>query len=90
MAGPFHREVEQANLLDLLKKTPDSMLLVLGPCSSGKTRLLQEVLLSGKLDTPVSWVSGRDEKLENASIMAQALTRKLMPSLMLWKNLGKG
>ena len=77
--------MEQANLLDLLEETPDSMLLVLGPRSGGKTRLLQEVLLSGKLDTPVSWVSGRDEKPENASILAQALTRKLMPSLMLWR-----
>ena len=51
----FDREVEQAQLLEQLSETPRNMLLVLGPLSSGKTRLLQEVLLSGKLDTPVSW-----------------------------------
>ena len=73
----FDRELEQANLLDQLRETPDSMLLVLGPRSSGKTRLLREVLLSGKLDTPVSWFSGRDQKLSDAGVMAQALSREL-------------
>ena len=82
--------MEQANLLDLLREDPDSILLVLGPRSSGKTRLLREVLLSGKLDTPVSWFSGRDQKLEDASIMAQALTRELNAQLNALEKLGKG
>ncbi len=77
-------------MLDLLRETPDSMLLVLGPRSSGKTRLLREVLLSGKLDTPVSWFSGRDQKLQDASIMAQALTRELNAQLNALEKLGKG
>ena len=84
----FDREVEQANLLDLLGEDPDSILLVLGPRSSGKTRLLREVLLSSKLDTPVSWFSGRDQKLEDASIMAQALTRELNAQLNALEKLG--
>ena len=37
----FDREMEQANLLNQLRETPDNMLLVLGPRSSGKTRLLR-------------------------------------------------
>ena len=81
MAGPFSpREVEQAKLLAQLRETPDNMLLVLGPGSSGKTRLLQEVLLSDKLDTPVSWFSGRDQKLSDASVMAEALTHEPCPA----------
>ena len=52
------RETEQAHLLAQLEQTPDNMLLLLGPRSSGKTRLLKEVLKSDSLGTPVSFLSG--------------------------------
>ena len=87
---PIDREAEQAHLLKQLRETPDNMLLVLGPLSSGKTRLLQEVLLSGKLDTPVSWFSGHDQKLSDASVMAEALSRELVAQLNALKKLGRG
>ena len=86
----FDREMEQAKLLDRLEKAPSNMLLVLGPLSSGKTRLLREVLLSGKLDTPVSWFSGRYQKLSDASVMAEALTRELAAQLTALEKLGEG
>ena len=71
----FDREVEQASLLDQLRKAPDHMLLVLGPASSGKTWLLRQVLLSDRLDTPVSYFSGNN--LSDASVMARSLTLAL-------------
>ena len=86
----FDREVEQAQLLNQLRETPDNLLLVLGPLSSGKTRLLQEVLRSGKLDTPVSWFSGRDQKLSDASVMAEALSRELVAQLNALEKIGEG
>ena len=86
----FDREAEQAKLLDQLRETPDNMLLVLGPLSSGKTRLLREVLLSGKLDTPVSWFSGRDQKLSDANVMAEALSRELLAQLNALEKIGQG
>ena len=75
----FHREVEQANLLAQLRKTPDHTMLVLGPVSSGKTRLLRWVLLSDRLDTSVSWFSGKD--LSDASVMTWSLTLALAAQL---------
>ena len=86
----FDREVEQAQLLNQLRETPDNLLLVLGPLSSGKTRLLQEVLRSGKLDTPVSWFSGRNQKLSDASVMAEALSRELVAQLNALEKIGEG
>ena len=68
-------------MLNQLRETPDNLLLVLGPLSSGKTRLLQEVLRSDKLDTSVSWFSGRDQKLSDASVMAEALSHELVAQL---------
>ena len=54
------------------------------------TRLLREVLLSGKLDTPVSWFSRRYQKLSDASVMAEALTRKLAAQLNALEKLRQG
>ena len=51
------------------------MLLVLGPASGGKTRLLGQVPLSGRLDTPLSWFSGND--MSDASVMTKSLTLAL-------------
>ena len=88
---PFSdREVEQARLLKQLRETPDNMLLVLGSLSSGKTLLLRKVLLSGKLDTPVSWFSGREQKLSDASVMAEALSRELVAQLSALERFGEG
>ena len=57
--GPFFgREIEQAHLLAQLKQEALEVLSILGPRSSGKSRLLREVLLSDRLDTPVSFLSG--------------------------------
>ena len=81
------RETEQAHLLAQLKQTPDSMLLLLGPCSSGKTRLLKEVVLSDELDmpgdddfgeTPVSLFSGH-MALSHASAHTHMLESYLNP-----------
>ena len=75
----FHREREQANQLDQLRETPVSILLILGPVSSGKTRLLRRVQLSDRLDTPVSWFSGND--LSDAGVMTKSLPRALAAQL---------
>ena len=77
-------------MLKQLRETPDNMLLVLGSLSSGKTLLLRKVLLSGKLDTPVSWFSGREQKLSDASVMAEALSRELVAQLSALERFGEG
>ena len=41
----FDRESEQELLLKRLMARPDNIMLILGPQSSGKTRLLRELLL---------------------------------------------
>lgn len=70
----FNRKIEQALLLTQLNGTPHTILLVLGPRSTGTSRLLKHVLLSGRLDNPVSWFSGREHRLSDASVMTQRLT----------------
>ena len=84
----FHREREQADLLAQLRKSPVSILLVLGPVSSGKTRLLRRVLLSDRLDTPVSWFSGND--LSDASVMTFSLKLALAAQLAALKKVKQG
>ena len=55
------------------------MLLVLGPISSGKSQLLRQVLLSDRLDIPVSRFGGDD--LSDASVMTKSLTLALAAQL---------
>ena len=76
----FGRETEQAHLLAQLKQTPDNMLLLLGPRSSGKPRFLKEVLDSNRLGTPVSFFSGRVE-LSHASVLTERLWLELNAQL---------
>ena len=70
----FDREAEQSLLLDQLAQDPDSVLVVVGPRSSGKSRLLQEVLVEKKKRKGlVAFVDGRSQKLTDGGIMAQVL-----------------
>ena len=56
----FDREIEQSLLLDQLAQDPDSVLVVVGPRSSGKSRLLQEVLVGkNKRKGLVAFVDGK-------------------------------
>ena len=67
----FDRESEQQLLQKRLMAKPESILLILGPRSCGKTRLLQEVMFGR--DAPVSWISGRSQQLSDGRIMSQVL-----------------
>ena len=71
----FDRKTEQESLLKQFTRRPETILLILGPQSCGKTRLLQEVLL--RLDAPVSWMSGRSQQFSDARTMSQVLTAEL-------------
>ena len=76
--GPFFgREMEQAHLLAQLKRKPHMVLSLLGPRGSGKSRLLQEVLLSDRLDTPVTFLSGGVAELSHPSVLIERLWRDL-------------
>ena len=65
----FDRECEQELLLKRLMARPDNIIIVLSPPSGGKTRLLRELLLGPKLNAPVSWLSGRSQKLSDGRII---------------------
>ena len=71
----FDRESEQQLLQKRLMAKPESILLILGPRSTGKTRLLQEVMFG--LDAPVSWISGRSQQLSDGRIVSQVLAADL-------------
>ena len=71
----FDRESEQQLLQKRLMAKPENILLILGPRSSGKTCLLQEVIFG--LDAPVSWISGRSQQLSDGRIMSQVLAADL-------------
>ncbi len=76
--GPFFgRETEQAHLLAQLKGKPYKILSIVGPRSSGKSRLLREVLLSDRLDTPVTFLTGGVAKLSHLSVLIGRLWRDL-------------
>ena len=70
----FDREMEQSLLLTQLKQSPADLLVIVGPRSSGKSRLLEEVLVGKKKHKALlAFVDGRDHKLTNGGVMAQAL-----------------
>ena len=70
----FEREREQSLLLAQLKRPPEGVLVIVGPRSSGKSRLLEEVLVGKKKHKALlAFVDGRDQKLTNGGIMAEAL-----------------
>ena len=70
----FDREREQSLLLAQLKRPPEGVLVIVGPRSSGKSRLLEEVLVGKKKHKALlAFVDGRDQKLTNGGIMAEAL-----------------
>ena len=70
----FGRKVEQSLLLAQLQQSPTSILVLVGPYNSGKTRLLKEVLVERKKHKGlVTFVNGRSQKLTDAGIMAALL-----------------
>ena len=73
----FDREREQARLLKQLRARPESILLVFGPQTSGKSHLLGDLLLGDKLDARVSWSSGRSQQLSDGHVMAWVLSAEL-------------
>ena len=76
--GPFcGRETEQAHLLAQLKREPHMVLSLPGPRGRGKSRLLREVLLSDRLDTPVTFLSGGVAELSHPSVLIERLWRDL-------------
>ncbi len=76
----FDREIEQSRLLHYLKNTPTKVLVIVGPRSSGKSRLLDEVLLS-KHHGLVTFLNGRAQKLTDAGIMTSALREQAQEQL---------
>ena len=72
----FDRDVEQSLLLAQLKQRPTSVLVIVGPRSCGKSRLLEEVLLLKKHKALLAFVDGRAQKLTDAGIMASALRKQ--------------
>ena len=52
------------------------MLLIVGPRSSGKSRMLHEVLLGKQHKALVAFVNGRSQRLTDAAIMASALSKE--------------
>ena len=76
----FDREIEQSRLLHHLKNTPTKVLVIVGPRSSGKSRLLDEVLLN-KHQGLVTFLNGRAQKLTDAGIMTSALREQAQEQL---------
>ena len=71
----FDRDVEQSLLLAQLKESPRNVLVIVGPRCSGKSRLLEEVLLK-KHKAMLTFVDGRAQKLTDAAIMTSALRKQ--------------
>ena len=72
----FDRDVERAALQDYLLARPTSILVLLGPQSCGKTALLKDVLLKGKLaDSPFPpmYLDGRQDSVSNAGMFVSLL-----------------
>ena len=70
----FDREREQSLLLAKLKRDPEGVLVMVGPRSSGKSRLLEEVLQGRKKHKALlAFVDGRAQKLTDGGIMAAVL-----------------
>ena len=74
----FHdRELEQELLKALVGKKPTRILAVVGPVSSGKTRLLNHVLVDAwkesGLGAPAIYIDGREHKLETAADLVKAM-----------------
>ena len=76
----FDRQLEQSRLLDQLKQSPSNVLLIVGPRNSGKSRLLEEVLLK-KHKALVAFVDGRAQRLTDAAIMTSALRKQAKEQL---------
>ena len=72
--GFFGRKVEQSLLLAQLEQSPTGILVLVGHCDSGKTRLRKEVLVEKeKQKGLVTFVNGRSQKLTDAGFMAALL-----------------
>ena len=70
----FDREREQSLLLAKLNRDPEGVLVIVGPRSSGKSRLLEEVLQGSKKHKALlAFVDGRAQKLTDGGIMADVL-----------------
>ena len=70
----FNRETERSLLLKQLQESPTGMLVIVGPRSSGKSRLLEEVLIEKDMyKALVTFIDGRGQKFTDAGIMAAAL-----------------
>ena len=68
------REWEQSLLLAKPKRDPEGVLVIVGPRSSGKSRLLEEVLQGRKKHKALlAFVDGRAQKLTDGGVMAAVL-----------------
>ena len=61
-------------------QSPSNVLVIVGPRNSGKSRLLEEVLLK-KHKALVAFVDGRAQKLTDAAIMTSALRKQAKEQL---------
>ena len=59
-----------------LQTAPISILVIMGPRSSGKTALLQEILHNSNLDIPPSYLNGRSGQLSEESVLVRLLQEK--------------
>ena len=72
----FDREAERKQLETYLKRPPATILVLLGPRSSGKTALLQEVLLHGSLSAKgfqPSYLDARAQQVTDPGVMVSLL-----------------
>lgn len=70
----FDRKEERAALMDFFAGPPTAILVLLGPRSSGKTALLQDVLSNWPLGSfPPCYLNGRARQLSDAKVLISTL-----------------
>ena len=75
-SGFFDRDAEREELENHLKSPPSAILVVLGPISSGKTALLQQVLLRGSASAkgfPPLYLNARAQQLTEPGVLVSLL-----------------
>ena len=77
LQGPsfFGREAERSALQTYLQRSPTTILVLLGPRSSGRTALLHEVLRNSFSDShfPPAYLDARSRQLSEASVLISLL-----------------